>query len=163
MKDTRQTKYYPSYDIYKKANIHMHMLSFWLLFVAFTQKFYCSVIFKVNKQQKSINVDNVCVYLRKLVVAVLLQQWCNNCLLSKMIAVNEHCSIALQNKSLHQWYSGRTLILPGSLECCWFTSWSSNNAKCRISCEKTNDVTRKRTFIRACFISDFDLQNCSFI
>ena len=58
-----------------------------------------------------------------------------------MIAVTEHCRIALQKTSLHQWYWGRWLLrwISTVFDSCWFTWWGSvDNVNLRSNCDNSN-------------------------
>ena len=86
----------------------------------------------------------------------------NNCLPSKMIAVAEHCRMALQNTSLHQWYWGRWLLrsISTGLDCCWFTWWGSvDNVNLRSSCDNSKVAMSWKTLQPICVSLCWNLQS----
>ena len=86
----------------------------------------------------------------------------NNCLPSKMIAVTEHCRIALQKTSLHQWYWGRWLLrsISTRYDCCWFT-WLEfvDNVNLRSSCDNSKVAMSWMTLQPICFSLCWNLQS----
>ena len=86
----------------------------------------------------------------------------HNCLPSKIIAVTEHCRMALQKTSLHQWYWGRWLLrsISTRFDCCWFTWWELvDNVNLRSSCDNSKVAMSWKTLQPICVSLCWNLQS----
>ena len=86
----------------------------------------------------------------------------HNCLPSKIIAVTEHCRMALQKTSLHQWFWGRRLLrsISTRFDCCWFTWWEFvDNVNLRSSCDNSKVAMSWKTLQPICVSLCWNLQS----